>query len=52
MNAYAERFMRSIRQEARNHFIVFSGKQVKKIVCEYINYYKNTELILPFSGFL
>ena len=26
MNAYAERFVRSIRQEAFDHFILFSGK--------------------------
>ena len=41
MNAYAERFVRSIRQEALDHFILFSEKQVKKIVNEYVNYYNN-----------
>ena len=39
MNAYAERFVRSIRQEALDNFILFSGRQVKKIVDEYVNYY-------------
>ena len=39
MNAYAERFVRSIRQEALDHFILFSANQVKKIVNEYVNYY-------------
>ena len=39
MNAYAERFVRSIRQEALDHFILISEKQIKKIVDEYVNYY-------------
>jgi putative transposase len=39
MNAYAERFVRSIRQEALDHFILISEKQIKKIVEEYVNYY-------------
>ena len=39
MNVYAERFVRSIRQEALDHFILFSARQVKKIVNEYVNYY-------------
>ena len=39
MNAFAERFVRSIRQEALDHFILISEKQVKKIVKEYVNYY-------------
>jgi hypothetical protein len=39
MNAYAERFVRSIRQEALDHFIMISEKQIKKIVNEYVNYY-------------
>ena len=39
MNAYAERFVRSIIQEAIDHFILVSEKQVKKIVDEYVIYY-------------
>ena len=39
MNAHAERFVRSIRQEALDNFILFSANQVKKIVNEYVNYY-------------
>ncbi len=39
MNAYAERFVRSIRQEAIDHFILVFEKQVKKIVDEYVIYY-------------
>jgi len=39
MNAFAERFVRSVRQEALNWFIIFSEKQLKKILKDYINYY-------------
>jgi hypothetical protein len=39
MNAYAERFVRSIRQEVLDHFILSSEKQIKKIVNEYVNDY-------------
>ena len=39
MNAYAERFVRSIRQEALDNFILFSTSQVKKIVNESVIYY-------------
>ena len=39
MNAHAERFIRSIRKEALDHFILLSKKQINKIVDEYVNYY-------------
>ena len=39
MNAHAGRFIKSIRQEAFDHFILFSKKQINKIVDEYVNYY-------------
>ena len=39
MNAFTERFVRSVRQEALDHFILFSKKQIKKIVGVYVNYY-------------
>jgi transposase InsO family protein len=41
MNAYAERFVRSIRQECLDRFIIFSEKQLRNIVGEYIRYYNN-----------
>ncbi len=45
MNAHAERFIRSIRKEAFDHFILISKKQVKKIVDEYVNYYNKYRII-------
>ena len=41
MNAYAERFVRSIRQECLNYFILFTYGQLHRIVKEYIEYYNN-----------
>jgi len=41
MNAYAERFIRSIRQECLNFFIIFGFEQLYRIVTEYLNYYNN-----------
>lgn len=42
MNAYTERFNGTIRREALDHFLLFSEKQVRKIVSEFIKYY-NTQ---------
>lgn len=39
MNAYVERLNGSIRQEALDHFLLFSEKQVRKIVRDYVTYY-------------
>lgn len=41
MNAFVERLNGSIRQEALDHFILFSEKRVRKIVEEYIEYYNH-----------
>ena len=41
MNAYAERFVRSIRQECLDHFIIFTQGQLRRIVKSYIDYYNN-----------
>ena len=41
MNAYAERFVRSIRQECLDHFIVFTYGQLHRIVKSYVDYYNN-----------
>jgi transposase InsO family protein len=41
MNAYAERFVRSIRQDCLNHFIIFTFGQLYRIVTAYVDYYNN-----------
>ena len=41
MNAYAERFIRSIRQECLDYFIIFKYNQLYRIVKEYVEYYNN-----------
>jgi transposase InsO family protein len=41
MNTYTERVVGSIRREALDHFLLFSEKQVRKIVKEYIVYYNS-----------
>nr|MDA3811466.1 integrase core domain-containing protein [Spirochaetaceae bacterium] len=39
MNAYVERLNGTIRREALDHFLLFSEKQVRKIIKEYVEYY-------------
>jgi transposase InsO family protein len=41
MNAYAERFIGSIRREALDWYVLFTERQVEKIIKEYIFYYNN-----------
>ena len=41
MNAYAERFIRSVRNEALDYFIIFNEFQLKNILEEYITYYNS-----------
>ncbi|MDA3959083.1 integrase core domain-containing protein [Oceanispirochaeta sp.] len=41
MNAYVERLNGTIRREAMDHFLIFSEKQVRKIVKEYVEYYNH-----------
>jgi putative transposase len=38
-NAFVERFNRSLREEALNHFIFLSGAHLQRVVDEYIQYY-------------
>ena len=39
LNAYAERFIRSIRQECLDWFVIFSEKQLRNILKSYMEYY-------------
>jgi hypothetical protein len=39
MNAFAERFIGSVRREAFDWFILFNETQIRNILVEYIGYY-------------
>ena len=39
MNAFVERFNGSIRREALGNFLLFSEKQIRKIIKDYVHYY-------------
>ncbi len=41
MNAITERFVRSIRNEALNNFIIPNKRQILKIITDYIEYYNS-----------
>ena len=41
MNALAERFIGSVRQEAMDYYLLISEKQIIKILQEYIEYYNS-----------
>ena len=44
MNAYVERLNGTIRREALDHFLLFSEKQVRRIVSEFIKYYNTRRM--------
>jgi transposase InsO family protein len=41
MNAYAERFIGSVRRDCLDYFIIFTHDQLRRIVKAYIDYYNN-----------
>ena len=41
MNEYMERVPGTIQREALDHFLLFSEKQVRKIIREYVDYYNH-----------
>lgn len=41
MNAFAERFVKSVRTESLDWFIIFTKHQLKNILSNYINYYNS-----------
>lgn len=44
MNAYVERLNGTISREALDHFLLFSEKQVRNIVSEFIEYYNTKRM--------
>ena len=36
---HAERFMRTLRQEALDHFLFLSAEQIRRVVAEFFSYY-------------
>jgi len=45
LNAYAERFIRSNRQECLDWFIIFTEKQLRNIIKQYLEYYNFVVLV-------
>jgi transposase InsO family protein len=41
MNAYAERFVRSVRSECLDYFVIFTYKQLHNLIKSYVDYYNN-----------
>jgi transposase InsO family protein len=41
MNAYAERFVRSVRRECLDRFVIFIQTRLRRVVGSYIDYYNN-----------
>ena len=39
MNAFVERLIGTVRREALDHFLLFSEKQLRKIISEFVTYY-------------
>jgi hypothetical protein len=50
MNAFVERLNGTIRREALDHFLLFSEKQIRKIVQSYVNYYNFVVLVRLIFG--
>ncbi len=44
MNVYVERLIGPVRREALDHFLLFSEKQVTRIISEYVNYINTLRL--------
>jgi putative transposase len=39
LNAHAEHFVRSVKEECLNHLILFSEEQLRYVLTEYLKYY-------------
>jgi len=44
MNTFVERLNGTIRREALDHFLLFSEKQVRNIISEYVEYYNTKRM--------
>lgn len=44
MNTYVERLNGTVRREALDHFLLFSEKQIKNIVSEFVEYYNTKRM--------
>ena len=44
LNAYAERFVRSIKEECLNHLILSSEEQLRYVLSEYLSYYHHERI--------
>ncbi|QNN23304.1 transposase family protein [Planctomycetales bacterium ZRK34] len=47
LNAYAERWVQSLKHECLNHFIVFGERHLQRLVNEYVDYYN---VLRPHQG--
>ena len=55
LNAYAERFVQTLKHEALDHFIIFGKKHLNHLTSEFVSYYhhqrphqgKDNKLLLP-----
>ena len=50
LNAYAERFIRSVRQECLDWFVIFSERQLRNILKSYMEYYNFVVLVRLIQG--
>jgi transposase InsO family protein len=44
LNAYAERFVRSIKEECLNHLILSSEEQLRHVLAEYLEHYHHERI--------
>jgi hypothetical protein len=50
MNAYAERFVRTIRRECLDHFLIFNQTQLGNILKQFMQYYNNQRPHMGIDG--
>ena len=46
-NAFCERFIGSVRRECLDHVIILSGRHLRQLVCEYVDYFNH---VRPHQG--